>query len=239
MRDPEKCKAVVAATVARFGRLDVLVNNAAGNFMCSAEELTANGFRTVMDIDLHGSFHMASAALEPLKESGKGVIINITATLHYKAAPFQMHASAAKAGIDVMTRCMGLEWAQYGIRTVSIAPGPIEGTVGGPDGRVFSMKKAMGNKVQTKKQIQRLVPVGRYGTVDDIANTAMFVASDAGSFITATEIVVDGGEWHGTSGNFHMMKKFITRKSSKEKKDKDFVKAANMRGSAAEKRSKL
>lgn len=93
-----------------------------------------------------------------------------------------MHASAAKAGIDVLSRVAGIEWAEYGIRTVSIAPGPITGTVGGPEGRVF------GGQIQanTKEQIMKFVPVGRFGTVDDIASMALFVASPAGSFINAT-----------------------------------------------------
>ena len=94
-------------------------------------------------------------------------------------------------------------------------------------------------QVQTKKQISRTVPIGRYGTVDDIANTAMFVASDAGSFITATQIVVDGGHWHGVASDFSMMKKFIKTKSGAERDDKDKRIADNMKGGIKETQSKL
>lgn len=136
VRDFSKCENSVKQVVDRFGRLDFLVNNAAGNFMVSAEKLTPNGLATVLGIDLQGCFNMSKACLPYLKKSGSetasACIINITATLQYKATPFQFHAAAAKAGIDVLTNTLGVEWAQYGIRCVGIAPGPISGTVGGP-----------------------------------------------------------------------------------------------------------
>jgi len=97
---------------------------------------------------------------------------------------------------------------------VSIAPGPIAGTVGGPTGRVF------GSSIDSKMDIRKLVPIGRFGTVDDIANTALFVASDAGSYITATKIVVDGGQWHEASGRYIAAKKLVLEKSAQEKKSK-------------------
>uniref|UniRef100_A0A7S2SGD4 2,4-dienoyl-CoA reductase [(3E)-enoyl-CoA-producing] n=1 Tax=Mucochytrium quahogii TaxID=96639 RepID=A0A7S2SGD4_9STRA len=214
VRDPAACINLVEKTIESYGRLDVLVNNAAGNFSVSAENLTSNGFKTVMDIDLHGSFNMAKAALPYLKVSGKGVIIHISATLQYKAFPFQMHASAAKAGIDVMTNNLGVEWGtDYGIRTVSIAPGPIENTVGGPGGRVFgTMAKMTG--IEDKRLF---VPLNRYGTVEDIANAAMFIASDAGGYINATQLVVDGGQYHEASGRYLMMKKIMEDASNREK----------------------
>eukprot|EP00510_Aplanochytrium_minuta_P002247 CAMPEP_0184012386 /NCGR_PEP_ID=MMETSP0954-20121128/4377_1 /TAXON_ID=627963 /ORGANISM="Aplanochytrium sp, Strain PBS07" /LENGTH=290 /DNA_ID=CAMNT_0026292355 /DNA_START=27 /DNA_END=899 /DNA_ORIENTATION=+ len=214
VRDPSSCENIVTKTVEKFGRIDILVNNAAGNFMVAAESLSSNGFKTVMDIDLHGSFNMSKAVLPVFKQAEQGVIINISATLHYRATPFQMHASAAKAGIDVMTRVMGVEWAEYGIRCVSIAPGPIEGTVGGPNGRVFGQKK--GNHTSN------IVPVGRFGTVWDIGNTALFLASEAGSFITATEVVVDGGHYQDGTGSFRRMKAAIEAKSHEEKSGKTY-----------------
>jgi peroxisomal 2,4-dienoyl-CoA reductase len=230
VRDPESCKQVVAACMKKFGRIDVLVNNAAGNFSTAAEDLSPNALKTVLEIDFHGSFNMSKAALESLKAT-KGVIINISATLYYKAFPFQMHAAAAKAAIDVMTQSLGVEWAvDHGIRVVSIAPGPIEGTVGGPpaasttssnnnkttsagkEGRVFGGFRA------TPEHIKQVVPIGRYGTVNDISYCALFVASDAGSFINATRIVVDGGHWHETSGMFMKGRKAIKEYSESEKK---------------------
>lgn len=213
----ESCQQMVKKCVSEFGRLDVLVNNAAGNFTTPLEDLTPNGFKTVMDIDLHGSFNMAKASLEELKKT-KGVVISISATLYYKVTPFQMHASAAKAAIDVMTNSIGVEWASdYGIRAISIAPGPIADTVGGPTGRVFGGKNGLGDALN---QVRNVVPIGRYGTVDDIASACLFVASPAGSFINATQIVVDGGHWHEASALYNRGRQAIKAKSDAEKKSK-------------------
>ena len=129
VREPDSCAAAVAACVREHGRLDILVNCAAGNFMCAAEELTPTAFRTVVDIDLQGTYNMCSAALGALSgprgrpaTAGSPLVINISATLHYKALPFQAHACAAKAGIDALTRTLGLEYGcEHGVRVVGIA----------------------------------------------------------------------------------------------------------------------
>lgn len=207
VREPEECKALVAAVEEEFGQLDVLVNNAAGNFSSLAEDVSPNAFKTVIDIDLRGTFHMCSAAHHLLKRSVGACIINISATLHYRAAPFQSHAMSAKAGIDVLTNSLGIEWADEGIRVLGIAPGPIEGTEGGPTGRVFGdmVKTAQGGKATNSRSIRGTVPVGRYGAKADISNMALYMASPAGSFLTATTFVVDGGNWHGHS-HFYSMK---------------------------------
>ena len=107
VRDAAQCEKMVAKAVASFGRIDVLVNNAAGNFVTAAEDLSPNALKTVLDIDFHGSFNMAKAALPELKKT-RGLIVAISATLYYKHSPFQMHASAAKAAIDVMTNAIGV-----------------------------------------------------------------------------------------------------------------------------------
>ena len=128
VRDTDSCAAAVAACL-EHGRLDVLVNCAAGNFMCAAEELTPKAFRTVVDIDLQGTYNMCSAALGALSgprgrpaTAGSPLVINISATLHYKALPFQAHACAAKAGIDALTSTLGLEYGcEHGVRVVGIA----------------------------------------------------------------------------------------------------------------------
>lgn len=196
VRDEQKCKDIAKFTYDKFGRIDVLVNNAAGNFSSAIEDTSLNGFRTVMEIDLFGCFNMSKAVLDYFKKNSANgsLIINITASLHYKAAPFQFHASAAKAGIDVLTNVAGIEFAENNIRCVSIAPGPIDNTVGGPTGRVFGGGK--GGKAQLDRDaIMNVCPVGRFGHVDDIANACVFCASPAGSFITATSILVDGGHW--------------------------------------------
>eukprot|EP00746_Dinoflagellata_sp_MGD_P008477 gnl/MRDRNA2_/MRDRNA2_116977_c0_seq1.p1 gnl/MRDRNA2_/MRDRNA2_116977_c0~~gnl/MRDRNA2_/MRDRNA2_116977_c0_seq1.p1 ORF type:complete len:324 (-),score=86.90 gnl/MRDRNA2_/MRDRNA2_116977_c0_seq1:24-995(-) len=193
VRKVEECEAACNAIGEKWGKIDVCVSNAAGNFMSLVEDTSGNAFNTVIDIDLRGTFHMAKAALPWLQKAaadGSGAtFISTSATLHYTAMPFQGHAAAAKAGIDSLTKTLAAEWSEYGIRVTSIAPGPIAGTEGGPDGRVFGAAGA------GKQDVRNTVPLGRFGTVDDIANTAIFLASPAGSFITGTHIIVDGMQW--------------------------------------------
>lgn len=210
VRDFDSCKGMAAKCAQAFGRIDLLVNNAAGNFTTAMEDLSPKALKTVMEIDFHGSYNMSQACLSELKKT-QGLVVNISATLYYKVFPFQMHASAAKAAIDVMTNSMGVEWgAEHKIRAVSIAPGPIEGTVGGPTGRVF------GGMGDLPKDVSHMVPIGRFGTVDDIANCVLFLATPAGGFINATKIVVDGGHWHEASDLFLKGRQFIQQKSSSE-----------------------
>merc|ERR1712217_1004039 len=165
--------------------------------MSYLEDVSLNGFNTVINIDLVGCFNMAKAAkpwLSAAARYGAGAcILQTSACLHYTATPFQGCASAAKAGIDSLTRTLAAEWAADGIRVCSIAPGPISGTEGGPDGRVFGA-----GAQATEDRTREICPLGRYGTVDDIANTVLFLASPAGTFITGTNIVVDGLQWQMT-----------------------------------------
>ena len=136
VRKFDLCCASVDKVVAKYGRIDFLINNAAGNFMVSAENLTPNGLATVLGIDLQGCFHMAKAVLPHMKVNGPtdgAAIINISATLQDQATPFQLHASAAKAGIDVLTNTLAVEWGEYGIRCVGLAPGGIAGMLIGQE----------------------------------------------------------------------------------------------------------
>jgi len=226
VRDMAKCEAACAAVVERFGRLDFLINNAAGNFMVPAENLTPNGYATVLGIDLQGCFHMSRAALPHLKVTGPtdgAVIINITATLQDHATPFQAHAASAKAGIDVLTNTLGVEWAEYGIRTIGLAPGAISGTVGGPTGRVFGGAAKSGKSVEEAAdppagELRNFgVPAGRWGRVGDIALAAVFACSSAAGWITATRLTIDGGSSHPLARGFPKMKRMIVSKSQAEK----------------------
>jgi 2,4-dienoyl-CoA reductase [(3E)-enoyl-CoA-producing], peroxisomal len=183
VRDPAAVEAVVEQTVARLGRLDILVNGAAGNFVCAAEDLSANGFGTVVDIDLKGTFNMCRAALPHLRKGG--VILNISATLHYLGTAAQLHVSAAKAGVDALTRTLAVEWGRYGIRVNGIAPGPIDGTEG-------VSRLLAGDK---RSDAERRNPLGRLGTIQDVADAAVFLCSDAAGFINGVTLVVDGGQW--------------------------------------------
>lgn len=184
VRDPQAAAAVVEATLQRFGRLDILVNGAAGNFVCAAEDLSPNGFGTVVDIDLKGTFNMSKAALPALKQGG-GVVLNISATLHYLGTASQAHVSAAKAGVDALTRTLAVEWGPYGIRVNGIAPGPIEGTEG--------VKRLL--EGEKRRRARHLNPMRRLGRIADVADAAVFLCSDAASFVNGVTLVVDGGQW--------------------------------------------
>ena len=184
VRDPAAVNEAVSAIAAELGRIDILINGAAGNFICLAENLSPNGFGTVVDIDLKGTFNMSRAALPHLKAQG-GSVVNISATLPYLGTMGQAHASAAKAGVDSLTRTLAVEWGPYGIRVNGIAPGPIEGTEG---------VRRLTNE-RSRESAQRLNPLGRMGTVDDIANAALYLCSDAASFVNGVTLVVDGGLW--------------------------------------------
>jgi len=184
VRKTDEVEKAIAATVERFGRIDIVINGAAGNFLCKAEELSPNGFGTVVDIDLKGTFNVCRAAFDQLK-ANRGQILNISATLHYLGTPMQLHVSAAKAGVDAVTRNLAVEWGRYGIRVNAIAPGPIEDTEG--------MKRLVPEPI--KQKLRERVPLGRLGMIQDIENAAVFLCSDAGSYINGAVLVVDGGHW--------------------------------------------
>jgi peroxisomal 2,4-dienoyl-CoA reductase len=184
VRDPAAVADAVAAVVSDLGRLDILVNGAAGNFICLAENLSPNGFGTVVDIDLKGTFHVSKAALPHLQVRG-GVVLNISATLPYLGTIGQSHAAAAKAGVDSLTRVLACEWGPHGIRINGIAPGPIEGTEG--------VRRLTNEKSRASALAHN--PLGRMGTTDDIANAALYLCSEAASFVNGVTLVVDGGLW--------------------------------------------
>ena len=184
VRAYEEVERAVAATVTQFGKLDIVVNGAAGNFLARAEELSPNGFSTVVDIDLKGTFNVCRAAFDELKKHG-GCVLNISATLQYLGTPMQAHAAAAKAGVDSLTRTLAVEWGGYQIRVNAIAPGPIEDTEG--------MKRLLPPALKDK--LRHRIPVRRMGRIRDIEHAALFLCSDAASFISGAILVVDGGHW--------------------------------------------
>lgn len=185
VRRPEVVAEALKTTIERFGRLDLVVNGAAGNFLAPAAQLSPNGFRTVMEIDASGTFNVCRAAFDAWLRDHGGQILNITATLHYAATPLQTHASAAKAAVDAITRTLAVEWGPVGIRVNGIAPGPIDGTEG-------MDRLAPG---EWKEKAKAAVPLKRFGTIEDIAMCAVFLASDAASYIHGETVVVDGGAW--------------------------------------------
>ena len=192
VRDYAALDSAFARSRAELGPMDALVCGAAGNFLVPAEKLSTNGFKTVVDIDLLGSFNASRAAFEQLKET-KGTIIFISAGMALMPHAFQVHVGAAKAGIDMMMKNLAIEWGRYGIRTNSIVPGPIEGTEG--------MKRLA--SADAKQAIVAAVPVGRMGTVDDIGQTAAFLASPLASYISGCVVVCDGGSNLAGSARFN------------------------------------
>lgn len=184
VRDYAAVESAIRQTVEHYGKIDIVVNGAAGNFLCKAEELSANGFGTVVDIDAKGTFNVCRAAFEELKKS-QGQILNISATLHYLATPMQIHVSAAKAGVDAITRNLSVEWGRHGIRVNGIAPGPIEDTEG--------MKRLLPEPL--KEKLTKRIPLQRFGRIKDIENAALFLTSDAANYINGVTLVVDGGQW--------------------------------------------
>jgi len=184
VRNPDEVQRAIAAGVAQFGKIDIVVNGAAGNFLCAPEELSPNGFGTVVDIDLKGTFNVCRAAFDELKQH-RGQILNISATLHYLGTPMQLHVSAAKAGVDALTRNLAVEWGRHGIRVNAIAPGPIEDTEG--------MKRLVPEPI--KQKLRQRVPLGRFGLIADIEKAAVFLSSEAASYINGAILVVDGGHW--------------------------------------------
>lgn len=184
VRNHEAVEQAIAATVERFGKVDIIVNGAAGNFLCAAEDLSPNGFGTVVDIDLKGSFNVCRAAFPQLKEH-QGQILNISATLHYLGTPMQIHVSAAKAGVDALTKNLAVEWGRFGIRVNAIAPGPIGDTEG--------MKRLVPEPI--KEKLKKRIPLGRFGLIEDIETASIFLCSGAAGYINGAILVVDGGHW--------------------------------------------
>lgn len=188
VRDPEAVQAAVATAVATFGGLDILIANAAGNFVVPFADMSFNAWRTVVDIDLHGTFHCAKAAYPHLKVSPLGGrFIAITTMRALEGWPGCAHAAAAKAGVMSLIRSLSVEWGPDGILCNTIAPGPIGGTEG-----VKRLYEETGQSTG--------VPLGRLGRREDIAQAALYLCSDAASFVTGADLVVDGGRQRGQRG---------------------------------------
>lgn len=199
VRDQARVREVVDEVTQRHGRLDLLVNNAAGNFYAPSATLSANAWKAVVEIDLYGTFHCSQAVYPVMKAQGGGRIVSTSMTLHYRGWPLMAHATAAKAGVDALTRTLAVEWAPERIRVNAIAPGPIptEGVRKAftpPADSGIPDRFAVADR-EMEAYAQQRIPLGRWGTPRDIAHMVAYLASPAGDWITGAIFVIDGGEW--------------------------------------------
>ncbi len=199
VRNQERVKEVVDSVAQQHGRLDLLVNNAAGNFYAPSATLSPNAWKAVVEIDLYGTFHCSQAVYPVMKAQGGGRIVNTSMTLHYRGWPQMAHATAAKAGVDALTRTLAVEWAPERIRVNAIAPGPIptdgvrKAFTPLPESGIPDVFAAATERMDTYARDR--IPLGRWGTPRDIANMVAYLASPAGDWITGAIFVIDGGEW--------------------------------------------
>jgi NAD(P)-dependent dehydrogenase (short-subunit alcohol dehydrogenase family) len=189
VRNPEQVDEMVERTVKHFGRIDILINNAAGNFVCRAEELSPNGWNAVIGIVLNGSFYCSRAVgRHMISRGGGGVIVSILANYVWTGSAGTIHSAAAKAGVMSMTQTLAAEWAKHNIRVNAVAPGPIESP---------GAAKQLWNSPEAVERITEMVPLKRWGKPEEVADAVTFLAAPGASFITGEILTIDGGSWLG------------------------------------------
>lgn len=204
VRDINSLAQAVTTAVSQLGRIDFVIAGAAGNFLADFNHLSSNAFKSVISIDLLGSFNTVKACFNELRKN-KGSVIFVSATLHYYGVPLQVHVGAAKAGVDALSNALAVELGPIGIRCNCIAPGGISGTEG--------MSRLLpGDPNEAAKK----VPMGRWGTTRDIAEATVYLFSPAASYVTGTIQIVDGGFWHvgGMMGDLYPL--FVISQNAEE-----------------------
>jgi len=183
VRDYEAVEAAFHRTRERFGEIDILVCAAAGNFPAPVTGMSANGFKAVVDIDLVGTFHTCRAAYQYLRKPG-ATILSISANHAVMPIAYQAHVCAAKAGVELLTKTLALEWGPAGVRANCITPGPTADTEG---------MRRLAPTEEARLRVESHIPLRRYGTKDELADLALFLCSDAAGYVTGAVFVCDGG----------------------------------------------
>jgi NAD(P)-dependent dehydrogenase (short-subunit alcohol dehydrogenase family) len=188
VRDPEAVAAAFEAAEEALGPVTTLVNNAAGNFLVQAEDLSPNGWRAVVGIVLDGTFHCSRELARRVAARGgdNAQVVNMVATYAWTAGPGTVHSAAAKAGVVSLTRTLAVEWARYGIRVNAIAPGPID---------TEETRSRLWPTEEMRDQLLRRIPLGRFGREDEIAHACAYLVSDFAAYITGEVLTIDGGAW--------------------------------------------
>ena len=199
VRDPEQVEAMVEQTVKELGSVDILLNNAAGNFISPTENLSPNAFKTVIDIVLNGTFHCTQAAGKVMRKNKSAIILNIVTTYAWTGSGYVVPSACAKAGVLAMTRSLAVEWAKYGIRTVAIAPGPF------PTKGAWSRLAPPGLGID--KKMKARIPLKRVGEHIELANLASYLISDQAAYINGEVVTIDGGEWLQGAGEMNELEK--------------------------------
>jgi len=199
VRDPDQVQHMVDETVKTFGKIDILLNNAAGNFISPTENLSPNAFKTVVDIVLNGTFFCTQAAGKVMRKNKGGVILNIVTTYSWTGSGYVVPSACAKAGVLAMTRSLAVEWAKYGIRTVAIAPGPF------PTKGAWSRLAPPGLGIE--KKMKNRIPLKRVGEHIELANLASYLISDQAAYINGEVVTIDGGEWLKGAGEMNELER--------------------------------
>ena len=189
LTDAHQVRALASTARERMGGIDILVNNAAGNFIRPAEALPEAAFRKVVDIVLNGTFYASRSVGRVLIEQGRGgVILNVVATYAWHGGPGTVHSACAKAGVLAMTRTLAVEWARHNIRVVAIAPGPL--ATEGASARLWPSE-------ELETRVRESIPLKRFATIAEVADAASYLVSDHAAYITGDCLTIDGGGWLG------------------------------------------
>ena len=187
VRNADQVDELVTRTLKHFGRIDILVNNAAGNFICRAEELSPNGWNAVVGIVLNGTFYCSRAVGRHMIDRGAGgSIVSILANYVWTGSAGTCHSAAAKAGVMSLTQSLAVEWARHRIRVNAVAPGPIESP---------GAAKQLWNTADDVQKITEMVPLKRFGKPEEVADAVTFLVSEHAGYITGEVLTIDGGAW--------------------------------------------